>query len=84
MEYERLKRGWSKDLTDVQKEEILVDFDTKYADMPLDEELSEADLDEPLVEMTDEFGRTRMVPQTRMPRPLTPESSLKPYFLKKM
>jgi hypothetical protein len=83
VEYERLKRGWSKDLTDAQREEILVDFDSKYADMPLDEEFSEGELDEPLVEMTDEFGRTRMVKQTRMPRPLTPESSLKPYFPRK-
>ena len=80
MEYERLKRGWSKDLTDAQREEILVDFDTKYAEMPLDEEISDGEYDEPLVEMTDEFGRTRMVRQSRMPRPLTPDNSLKPFY----
>jgi hypothetical protein len=81
IEYERLKRGWAKDLTDEQREEILVDFDSKYLDEVADEDFSGGELDEPLVEVTDEFGRTRMVKQSRVQRPLTPENKLKPYIL---
>ena len=77
-EYERLKRGWAKDLTDEQRENILVDFDAKYAEMPLSEESSDGE-DEPMIESVDEFGRTRMVRQTRLPRLPTPERELKPY-----
>ena len=80
IEYQRLKRGWAKDLTDEQREEILVDFDSKYLEEAADEDISEGELDEPLVEVTDEFGRTRMVKQSRVQRPLTPESELKPYI----
>lgn len=81
IEYERLKRGWSKDLTDEQREEILVDFDTKYLDMD-DEEFEaegEFDFEVPMVEVTDEFGRTRMVKATRAPGPL-PQNQPKPYY----
>lgn len=81
IEYERLKRGWAKDLTDDQREEILVDFDSKYLDEGVDEDFSEGELDEPLVEVTDELGRTRMVKQSRVQRPLTPEGKLEPYVL---
>jgi hypothetical protein len=81
IEYQRLKRGWAKDLTDEQREEILVDFDSKYLEEVTDEDFSEGEVDEPLVEVTDEFGRTRMVKQTRVQRPLTPESELKPYII---
>ena len=84
IEYERLKRGWAKDLTDEQREEIMVDFDSKYLDEVADEHFSEGELDEPLVEVTDEFGRTRMVKQSRVQRQLTPESKLKPYVLQSM
>lgn len=82
MEYERLKRGWSKDLTDQQREEIMVDFDTKYIDGYDDDEdggLDVDDEDEPLVEVEDEFGRTRKVKASRLRRPLTPEEKLRPY-----
>jgi hypothetical protein len=79
LEYERLKRGWSKDLTDAQKEEILVDFETKYLDAALNEEFSDGEIDESYVEVTDEFGRTRKIYENRMLRPLTPERNLKPY-----
>ena len=86
IEYERLKRGWSKDLTDQQREEIMVDFDTKYIDGYDDEEekFDGGYDDEPLVEVEDEFGRTRMVKASRIRRPLTPEEKLRPYspFLK--
>jgi hypothetical protein len=34
-----------------------------------------------LVEVVDEFGRTRMVKQTRMLRPPTPEREFAPYLL---
>ena len=85
IEYERLKRGWSKDLTDEQREEILVDFDTKYLDMEEDGELDpegggdfDFDFDVPMVEVIDEFGRTRMVKATRAPGPL-PQNQIKPY-----
>ena len=82
IEYERLKRGWSKDLTAEQREEILVDFDSKYLDMD-DEEFEAAgelfEFDVPMVEDTDEFGRTRMVKATRAPGP-QPQSHPKPYF----
>jgi hypothetical protein len=78
VEYERLKRGWAQDLTDEQRENILVDFDTKYAEMPLDEESSDDGEEEPMMEITDEFGRTRMVKQTRVPRLPTPERDLQP------
>jgi hypothetical protein len=82
LEYERLKRGWAKDLTDEQREEILVDFDAKYLEEPLDDDdLSEGDLDEPLIEVTDEFGRTRMARQSRIQRQPTPDDKLKPYIL---
>ena len=80
LEYERLKRGWSKDLTDEQRDEILVDFDSKYLDGEMeDEDFSEGELDEPLIEVKDEFGRTRMVRQSRLPGPFAPENKLKPY-----
>ena len=82
VEYERLKRGWGKDLTDEQKEEILVDFDSKYLDGLLEGELSEGELqqfDDDVVEVKDEFGRTKIVKQTRTFRPLTPDRELKPY-----
>ena len=59
----------------------MVDFDSKYLDEVADEDFSEGELDEPLVEVTDEFGRTRMVTQSSVQRPLTPESKLKPYIL---
>jgi hypothetical protein len=77
VEYERLKRGWAKDLTDEQRENILVDFDAKYAEMSSDEDSDEGE-DEPMVETVDEFGRTRMVRQTRLARPSTPERE-RPY-----
>jgi hypothetical protein len=79
LEYERLKRGWAKDLTDEQREEILVDFDTKYLDAALNEEFSDGEMDESFIEVTDEFGRTRKIQENRMLRPLTPERILKPY-----
>ena len=73
MEYERLKRGWAKDLTDEQREEILVDFDTKYLDAALNEDFSDGEIDESFIEVTDEFGRTRKINESRNRRPLTPE-----------
>jgi len=79
IEYERLKRGWSKDLTDQQREEIMVDFDTKYIDGYDDDDDEGFDgEDEPLVEVEDEFGRTRKVKASRLRRPLTPEEKLRP------
>jgi uncharacterized protein YecA (UPF0149 family) len=85
LEYERLKRGWSKDLTDQQREEIMVDFDSKYLDgLDNEEEFGGGEQEEqfdeePLVEVTDEFGRTRKVKASRLQRPLTPEEKLRPY-----
>ena len=73
LEYERLRRGWSKDLTDAQKEEIMVDFDAKFADLDSDEETYNGGLEEIEVEITDEFGRTRKIKETRMRRPPTTE-----------
>lgn len=72
MEYERLKRGWAKDLTDEQREEILVDFDTKYLDAALNEDFSDGEIDESFIEVTDEFGRTRKINESR---------NLKPYHV---
>jgi hypothetical protein len=80
VEYERMKRGWTKDLTDAQREDILVDFDSKYLDSLEDGMSSEEDDDGPKVEVVDEFGRTRMVSQTASTRPLSPERELRPYF----
>ena len=82
IEYERLKRGWSKDLTDQQREEIMVDFETKYIDGYDDDEedFEGGDDDEPLVDVEDEFGRTRKVKPSRLRRPLTPEEKLRPYL----
>jgi hypothetical protein len=82
VEYERMKRGWTRDLTDAQREEILVDFDAKYLDS-LEDGLSNEEEDDdrgPKVEVVDEFGRTRMVSQTAVTRPLSPERELRPYF----
>jgi hypothetical protein len=80
VEYERMKRGWTKDLTEAQREDILVDFDTKYLDA-LENGMSSEEEDEgPKVEVVDEFGRTRMVSQTATTRPLSPERELRPYF----
>jgi len=78
VEYERMKRGWTKDLTDAQREEILVDFDSKYLDSL--ENLSEGEDDGgPKVEVVDEFGRTRIVSQTAVTRPLSPDQEQRPY-----
>jgi hypothetical protein len=71
VEYERLRRGWSKDLTDAQREEIMVDFDAKYAEFDSDEE--DGAFEEFEVQVTDEFGRTRTIKEKRMRRPPTPE-----------
>jgi len=81
--YERMKRGWTKDLTNAQREEIMVDFESKYLDALEHGESSGDDDrdDEPLVEVTDEFGRSRMVAQTRGLRPLSPDRELRPYHL---
>jgi hypothetical protein len=78
VEYEKLRRGWNKDLTEEQRENILVDFDTKYAEVDDDDD-EEDEFEEPLVEVVDEFGRTRMVKQTRMLRPPTPEQEFALY-----
>lgn len=80
VEYERMKRGWTKDLTDAQREDILVDFDAKYLDSLENGMSSEDDDDGPKVEVVDEFGRTRMVSQTASTRPLSPERESRPYF----
>lgn len=74
LEYERLRRGWSKDLTEAQKEEIMVDFDAKYAEFDSEDEEGEyGPLEEVEVEVTDEYGRTRKIKEKRMRRPPTPE-----------
>jgi coiled-coil domain-containing protein 174 len=81
-EYEKLKRGWTDELTPEQKEEILVDFEAKYLDLLSEEEEEEEELDidleEPSEEVTDEFGRTRKVRRTRVRRPLPPPEK-RPY-----
>jgi hypothetical protein len=60
---------------------MMVDFETKWAETPLDDDdLSGGEWDEPLMEVTDEFGRTRMVKQSRVRRQL-PSEQLKPYVL---
>jgi len=75
--YERLKRTRGKGLTDTQKEDVLVDFETKYLDAALAGEISDLEDDDEgdLMEVTDEFGRTRFVRREA----ITPESNLKPY-----
>jgi len=57
-----------------------VDFDTKYLDMEEGEldDIGDFDLDIPMVEATDEFGRTRLVKATRAPGPL-PQNQVRPY-----
>ena len=60
----------------------MVDFDTKYIDeydVEEDQDFDVEDIDEPFVEVEDEFGRTRKVKPSRLRRPLTPEESLRPY-----
>jgi len=42
------------------------------------DDAAELELDVPMVEVTDEFGRTRMVKATRAPGPL-PQNQVKPY-----
>jgi len=83
VQYEQMKRGWTKDLTDAQREEIMVDFESKYLDALENEELSvdDGEDEQPLVEITDEFGRSRMVKQTRVTRPLSPDRELRPYHI---
>ena len=77
--YERLKRTKGKGLTDLQREDVLVDFETKYLDAALAGEIPDLEDDDEgdLMEVTDEFGRTRFVKR----EVITPESNLKPYFL---
>jgi len=87
IEYEKLKRGWTDELTPEQKEEILVDFDSKYLNLlSEDDEAAEDgeeedldfDVDVDTAEVTDEFGRTRKVKQTRVLKPLPPPEK-RPY-----
>jgi hypothetical protein len=75
LEYERLKRGLGDDLTDEQREDVLVDFESKF----LEEDTNGVEEDFSFSEVKDEFGRTRIVKQARQPR--VPEDSLKPYPL---
>ena len=83
MQYEQMKRGWTKELTDAQREEIMVDFESKYLDALESGELSadDGEDEQPLVEITDEFGRSRMVKQTRVTRALSPDRELRPYHI---
>ena len=77
--YERLKRTRGKGLTDSQREDVLVDFETKYLDAALAGEISDLEDDDDegnLMEVTDEFGRTRFVRR----EVITPESNFKPFL----
>ena len=51
---------------------MLVDFDARDDDDDIDNESEESDSshepDEPKVEWTDEFGRTRLIPRSEIPR----------------
>jgi hypothetical protein len=75
--YERLKRTRGKGLTYSQRDDVLVDFETKYLDAALAGEISDLEDDDDegdLMEVTDEFGRTKFVRREA----ITPESNLKP------
>ena len=69
-------------MTDEQRDEILVDFESKYLDEALDGDFEEGEIDdEPLIEVRDEFGRTRMVKQNPVPGSFTLENKLKPLLI---
>jgi hypothetical protein len=65
-----------EDLTDQQREDILVDFDSKFL-----EETASDDFDEDYeyVEVSDEFGRTRLEKRTKVLGPVLPQTIQKPY-----
>ncbi|KAM0750624.1 hypothetical protein T439DRAFT_325683 [Meredithblackwellia eburnea MCA 4105] len=77
--YEKIRKGKTGGLNEAQIESLLVDFDQKDLDGSSGSDDSE-DEDEsatvpqrpiesdPLVEWTDEFGRTRMIPASEVPR----------------
>jgi hypothetical protein len=69
LEYERLQRGYEQ----TDKDDVLVDFETKYLDRELDKDVPSEEVE---VEIVDEFGRSRKIrqygktPYTEDPRPL--------------
>ncbi|KAK4048992.1 Protein-lysine N-methyltransferase efm4 [Microbotryomycetes sp. JL221] len=76
--YDKIKRGKTAGLTEGQISNLLVDFDRKQTDSGDDDEEDDAsqgrhqsddeDLNDPLVEYEDEFGRVRKVRRSELPR----------------
>ncbi|KTW25703.1 hypothetical protein T552_03315 [Pneumocystis carinii B80] len=82
IQYQMMKRGaHDMSIKGVMAENLLVDFDRKWAEH---QELetsssSESEVDEennPWVEYIDEFGRTRKVRKVDLPRAITPEEEI--------
>ncbi|KAI0303813.1 hypothetical protein B0F90DRAFT_1709234 [Multifurca ochricompacta] len=79
--YEKLKKGQSGGLSDMQYDALLVDFDSKPDDPyesgsdDVDESLTVPvpdDDDDPVIEYQDEFGRMRSARRSEVPRHLLP------------
>lgn len=71
--YDKLQRGKTGGLSSAQLDNLLVDFDSKDDEKSSSEESASDDdtnagPDDPLVEIMDEFGRTRQVRRSEVPR----------------
>ncbi|KAK9765628.1 hypothetical protein K7432_005890, partial [Basidiobolus ranarum] len=72
--YEKLKRANLDDMNEKDIEEMLVDFERKKWEQPDDSDLSESEkeAEDPWVEHIDEFGRTRLIRQSEVPKERSP------------
>ncbi|ORY41182.1 hypothetical protein BCR35DRAFT_311362 [Leucosporidium creatinivorum] len=72
--YDKIKKGKSAGLTEAQISNLLVDFDARSSGSDTDSDEDESSTvpiagpSDPLVEWTDEFGRTRLIPRSEIPR----------------
>lgn len=73
--YDKLQKGKTGGLTNAQLDNLLVDFDGKDAEDSSEESSDEEeetgelhDPSDPMVEITDEYGRTRQVRRSEVPR----------------
>ncbi|ORX93406.1 hypothetical protein K493DRAFT_353468 [Basidiobolus meristosporus CBS 931.73] len=72
--YEKLKRTNLDDMNEKDIEEMLVDFERKQWEQADESDLSEKEkeTDDPWVEYIDEFGRTRLLRQSEVPKERSP------------
>ncbi|KAL8278617.1 hypothetical protein RQP46_008909 [Phenoliferia psychrophenolica] len=86
--YEKIRKGKTGGLDEKQIETLLVDFDRKDdgsdddSDSDADDESATVPVipteSDPLVEWTDEFGRTRLIPRSEVPRGGNPDAPSDP------